>query len=136
MKKAQVALEYLILISTMLVIFGAILYFFQISRNNFSNNVIASQLRNAVNLMVDSANMVCMQGEPASIISQVYIPSGVKDAYFSDRRIVYNLTVDSTNLHVHGEALCKLNGSLPKGEGNYRILIKAQGDYVNITYKF
>lgn len=136
MKKAQAALEYLILVSTALVIFGGIIYSFQISKNSFSNDVRSSQLRNAVNWMVDSANMVCMQGEPASVISQVYIPAGVKDAYFEGKRIVYNLTVDSMVTHISGEALCKLNGTLPIGEGNYRILVKMQDNYVNITYKF
>ncbi|MEM5834345.1 MAG: hypothetical protein QXQ69_00670 [Candidatus Aenigmatarchaeota archaeon] len=136
MRKAQAALEYLVLVSVALLIFGGILYYFQISKNNFSNDVRVSQLRNAVDWMIDSANMVCMQGEPASVISQVYIPSGVKDAYFDDKKIVYNLTVDSSVTHVYGEALCKLNGTLPRGEGNYRVLVKMQGDYVNITYKF
>ncbi|MGC8812376.1 MAG: hypothetical protein ACP5O8_02205 [Candidatus Aenigmatarchaeota archaeon] len=136
MKKAQAAFEYLILISTALVIFGGILYYFQVSKNSFSNDIRASQLKSAVDWMVDSANMVCMQGEPASIISQVYIPSGVKDAYFDGNRIVYNLTVDSMVTHIHGKALCKLNGTLPRNEGSYRVLVKMQGDYVNITYKF
>ncbi len=136
MKKAQAALEYLILVSAALLIFGGILYYFNISKNSFSNDVRISQLTNAVNWMVDSANMVCMEGEPANIISPVYIPAGVKDAYFDDKRIVYNLTIDSGIIHVHGEALCKLKGDLPRGEGNYRILVKMQDDYVNITYKF
>lgn len=136
MKKGQAALEYLILVSTALLIFGGIIYYFNISKNSFSNDVRVSQLQNTVNWMVDSANMVCMQGKPASIISQVYIPAGVKDAYFDEKRIVYNLTLGSSITHIYGEALCKLKGDLPREEGNYRILVRMEDDYVNITYKF
>ena len=136
MDRAQAAVEYLVLTSTALVIIAVIFYSFRVASRSFSNEIRVSQLQNSVNVLVDASNIVCLQGEPAAVIREIYIPPGVISAWFEGSKnetIFYNLTVDSHFTSVSASSLCSLNGSLPIGEGIHKVLIEAKGGYVNIT---
>ncbi len=98
-----------------------------------NDDFILSYAKNAVSQIAKYADMVYSQRSSAKVKIGVYIPSNVQYTNITDHLINIRVLSSSGPVDVFENSIAKLNGTLPSDEGFYWVLIKAEGDYVNIT---
>ncbi|MEM5773348.1 MAG: hypothetical protein QXL86_03975 [Candidatus Aenigmatarchaeota archaeon] len=131
--KAQVAIEYLAIVSfALLVLIPYALYLQSVSRNLNEDNslTIAS---NSVQKIGQTADWIFSQGEPAKITILIQIPSNVEEITFNGKIMNWKIRTSAGLSDVYYISAANLTGSLPTSPGYYNILIKAIEGGVNIS---
>jgi uncharacterized protein (UPF0333 family) len=131
--KSQVAIEYMILISVILLLLAPIWLYLMLSRTQIQDDLSISYANDAVNRIKDAADLVYIQGNPARVKISVYIPDNVQAIEFLSNTIIIHLRTSAGVVDIHAESLAQLNGSLPTQSGYYQVLVKAEQGYVNVT---
>ncbi len=129
--KAQVSLEYLIILSiAFLILIPAVLY---------ANSMLLSskkELRNKlgeslVERLAENADWVYSLGPPSRVKINVYVPELVEYINISDYKILLKFKDSSEPIFKITKA--NVTGYLPREEGYYHILISAEQNCVNIS---
>ncbi|HKZ45502.1 MAG TPA: hypothetical protein VJ343_02245 [archaeon] len=132
--KAQVSVEYLIIVSVALVVLlPLILYSGEILRN-YNEETRMSLAKNAVKKIGESADWVYSQGPPAKLNTEVYFPSGISQTSLENNAILLKMKVSSGTSDIYYSTMSPLNGSIPSVPGYYTITLVAYQDYVNISW--
>jgi len=132
-QKAQVAFEYMAIVGIALVFLIPIwLYVVQIQQST-SAELSVSYMRNAIDNIVHTSNLVYSQGPPAKVPLNIYIPNGVELVNITNNIIHIRLWTPSGVLDLTGSSVADLSGTLPTSEGLYKIYIEAKDNYVEIT---
>ena len=131
--RAQTAFEYLVIAMFVLAFLTPIwVYLFQL-QGQTSDEFSVSYAKNAVTQIAKKADLVYSQRMGARIKIEVYIPRGVEYINITGNEINFRVRTSSGSTDVFATSIAQLQGSLPTQEGLYWVLIKAEGDYVNIT---
>ena len=127
------AIEYMILISVILLLLVPIWLYLMLSRTQIQDDLSISYANDAVNRIKDAADLVYIQGSPARVKISVYIPDNVQAIEFLNNTVIIHLRTSAGIVDIHAESLARLNGSLPIQSGYYYVLVKAEQGYVNVT---
>ncbi len=133
MAKAQVALEYLIIVGLgLMIILPYILYSNQLLVGYKGDNSV-TLARVAVNKLGQSADWVFSQGEPAMLSTEIYIPDGVTSVQFLNSTLVFKVRTSAGVSDVFYTSTANLTGNIPTTSGYYVVNITAQDSTVRIT---
>lgn len=134
LRKSQVALEYLLMMGIAFLILVPLFNYINSYTVQTRSDLKRNALEDSLEQLVESSEMVYSQGEPAKITVNMYIPDGVVDQTIYNHSIVvgYEMSGLRTDLVVHSDA--PLKGSLPRETGGYEVELKAEENYVNISY--
>lgn len=130
MSKAQVAMEYLIVVGLIIAILTPFWGYVSLYSNNIEFGFKIEYARTAVNRITDASDFVHAQGTPAKVILKIYFPKGVDSASVIEKKVSITLS----GQEVYSESIANLVGSLPITTGYHYITIKSEDGYVNITY--
>ncbi|MGC9200589.1 MAG: hypothetical protein ACP5F8_01320 [Candidatus Aenigmatarchaeota archaeon] len=131
--KAQIATEYLILVSfSLMVLIPYILYLYSISQQSNEQNIltVASE---SVKKIGEACDWVYLQGEPAKITIKIAIPKNVEEISFLNRTINWKVRTSAGVSDIYYNCIANVSGYLPIKEGEYYVSIQAFKGGVNIN---
>ena len=131
--KAQIATEYLIIVSfALMVLIPYTLYLQNVSQSfTEDNNLIVAS--NSVQKIGQIADWVYYQGEPAKLRIVVSIPKNVENISFIDKTMNWKVRTGAGVSDIYYNSIANLTGNLPTVPGYYNVLVQAMGNKVNIS---
>jgi hypothetical protein len=131
--KAQVALEYLIIVSfALLVLVPYVLYLNDLSQSYSETNKL-TVARNSVDKLGRNVDWVYSQGEGAKIETEILVPDGVESIEFLNNTIVWKVRTTAGVSDVFYTAVTNVTGNIPTTPGYKIVLIQAFRGYVNVS---
>ncbi len=127
--KAQVALEYLLIIALGSAIVIPIFYYSIIYS---SESVINAQAQDAVNTLAKAADHVYSLGSGSSTKVLITIPQNIKNSSVDGKFIVLQLKLSSGIADIKATTRTDVNGSIPTIAGTYTMLLNMTGTAVEI----
>jgi hypothetical protein len=131
--KAQTAFEYMVIAIFVLAFLTPIWIYLSQLQTQTTDEFTLSYAKNAVNQIAKKADLVYSQRMEAKVKIEVYIPRGVGEINITGNEINMRVLSLSGPVDVFATSIAQMQGSLPVQEGLYWVMIKAEGDYVNIT---
>jgi len=132
--KAQVAIEYLIIVSVAIIVLLPLIIYANEMIRNYNEETKISLAKNAVKKLGESADWVYSQGQPAKLTTEVYFPEGITQASLENNTILLRMKILSGISDIYYSTISPLNGSIPSNAGYYTISIIAYQNYVNISW--
>ena len=130
--RAQVAVEYMILIGfVLMILIPFTLYSYDLSLR-YSEEKAIRDARDSVEKLGQLSDWICSQGPPAKVVTQIYIPNRIETIEIHDRIINFKLRVSSGVSDVYYITTCNVSGTLPLTEGYINAELEARGDGVVI----
>ncbi|MEE9323081.1 MAG: hypothetical protein V3U72_00905 [Candidatus Aenigmarchaeota archaeon] len=131
--KAQTAFEYMVIAIFILAFLTPIWIYLSQLRAQTNDEFVLSYAKNAVTQIAKNADLIYSQRMDATVKIEVYIPRGIQEVNITGNDINMRVISRSGPVDVFATSIAQLQGSLPVQEGLYSVLIKAEGDYVNVT---
>ncbi len=131
--KAQISMEYLIIVGFVLVITIPLILIFSTHSTEMNENVIANQVDNIASKIVDSAESVYYLGESSRITFRVQIPKKVTAVTIGNNEVVFQISKLAGIDEVVKYTPVPINGSISAESGIYNIVIESKGDYVWVS---
>lgn len=131
--RAQTSFEFMVIAIFVLAFVTPVWVYLSQVQLQTNDQFTLSYAKNAVTQITKKADLVYSQRMGAVVKIEVYIPSGVEQIDISGNEINMRTRSLSGETDVYATSIAQMQGSLPANEGLYWVLIKAEGDYVNIT---
>lgn len=137
MKKSfgQVSVEYLIIMGFVAVMMVPLIIIYYKFTSESKDEIISSQLNQIAAKVADAADAVYFLGTPSQSTIRAYIPGNVDNATLNNREVYFRVKSSSGYYDIVQVTSVNLSGELPTKQGTYDIMIKAQEDFVEISYK-
>jgi len=132
--KAQVALEYLIIVSVALIIIIPLALYANELFYGYREDTRITLAKNAVKKLGENSDWVYSQGEPAQLTIEVYIPDGIAQISLDNNTILFKVKTSSGISNVYYTTIAPLNGSVPINSGYYEISLTAYEDFLDISW--
>lgn len=132
--KAQVAVEYIIIISLAFVILIPLIVNVNELLRGYNEDTRISLAKNTVKKLGESADWVYSQGKPAKMSLEIYIPEGITEVSLDNNTILFKIKTSAGVSDVYYETVAPLSGSIPTTNGYYLVCLAAYDDYVNISW--
>jgi len=127
--KAQVALEYLIIVSLGIILIIPIFYY---ALTQSSESILISQAQDTVNSVAKTADYVDSLGSGSSSKIVAIIPSNVINSSIQNKTILLRIRTSSGDTDVIAFTKTNVNGTLPTASGYYAIFFNMTGQGVQI----
>lgn len=134
-RKAQTALEYLIVASIALLMLVPIVIEGWNSTAQLSNNINIQKARNAVSQISDAAKTVYFQGAPSAMTINVNFPENVVFSNVSGSEIYLRMKTKDSTTDVVEFLEFNVTGNISNISGIHEIYVEALPNAVNITKK-
>ena len=133
--KAQAAIEYMMIISIVMVIIIPLFFLVNTYMYEGKEELKLKALEDSVESLAEASDMVYFQGYPAKMSVKLYVPEGVTLAEVNENIIRVRIKTSSGEIDVIGVTQANLTGSLPTTSGIHTITLAAQEDgLVNVSY--
>ena len=124
-KRGQLGIENIILFGALLIFLTAILY---VSMELISYNYRVSQLQDAVDMLVLSANKISHLGRGSTEHVDVQLPKGIQSVSVTGNMLAVDYTARGEVAKITGTAEPELIGDIPRQDGRFSIEVTALGD--------
>jgi len=131
--RGQTAFEFMVIVIFVLTFITPIWIYLSQIQMQTNDQFALSYAKNAVTQIAKKADLIYSQRMDARVRIEIYIPRGVQAISISGNEINMQVLSSSGTVDVFATSLAPLQGSLPTSEGLYWVMIKAEGDYVNVT---
>lgn len=131
--KVQTAFEFMLIAIFVLAFITPIWFYLSQITLQTEDEFTISYAKNAANQIAKKSDLVYSQGSGASVKIEIYIPRNVKEINITGNEINFRLTTSYGETDIFANSIANLTGSLPTREGLYLIMIKSEGEYVNIS---
>jgi hypothetical protein len=133
MKKAQIGIEYIILISflafALIVILGIALFY----SGNIKDRMKMNQISSFSGKIISNSEEVFYAGSPSKSTISAYLPEGVKEIKIYDKNIFFSIQTNSGINNISFSSKVNLSGTLSASMGVKNIQILAEQDKVIIS---
>jgi uncharacterized protein (UPF0333 family) len=133
-KKAQVAIEYVMVFGFLLLVLLPLIGFYYTYANSSSKEITARQIDQIVRKIGDGVETVYYLGYPSQTTIRVYIPQHVTNLSIQGNYIIYSIDSGSGESSSSYGLPVNMTGSLPYTEGNHIITIKSLGNMVEVSH--
>ena len=131
--RGQTAFEYMVIAIFVLMFLMPIWVYMSQIQVQTRDEFALSYAKNAVTQIAKKSDLVYSQRLDARIKIDVYIPRGIHYVNITGNEINRRIMPNAGPGDVFETSIAQLQGTLPTSEGLYSILLKAEGNYVNIT---
>lgn len=129
----QTAMEYLIIVSLVMVFMIPIWTYVTNTQQSTSSELALTYAKNTANQLADAADLVYSQGPPAKIRINVYIPYGVQNITIINNTVKFEVWSELGTTDIFAFSTAQINGTIPKKQGYYWIDIEATDNIVQIN---
>ena len=131
--KAQVAMEYLIIIGITLIVLVPLAIIVSDYINYSKERVAVQQLYDVTRQIADTAKTVYFFGYPSKILLKLYFPEGIQSAKVLNHGIAFILRITDVNHSLFQYSKINLTGNLTTSAGLHYVEVKALNNAVNIS---
>ena len=132
-KRAQVGIEYMIILSFVTFAILIVLSFAIIYSNQVQDKIRLNQVENYAIQLISSAEVVFFAGEPSKTTILLSLPSGVSTVTFLPEGLLFDvITNNGLNSRLF-ESSVPLSGSLDTNEGIKKITLTATNSSVVVS---
>jgi uncharacterized protein (UPF0333 family) len=128
----QVSMEYMMLLGISLIVVGILWVSSGNSITDTQWDLELSYTKNAIEKIVQTADIMYVQGPPAKAYVNTDLPEGVRQVYISGNSISMELDWKGYPRNITGYSIANLTGSISPARGTHRILVSA-GSIVDIS---
>lgn len=132
-KKAQAAIEYLMVVAIALFLLSPIILVGQDSIRDTQDYSDRLQVRETLDKITEAAKLVYAQGEPARITISVLLPGSITNATIVSQTLFYSVNNTGRTNDEVAYIDFPIQGQLPQTRGRHSVLVSAIGNYVNLT---
>jgi len=133
--KAQISVEYMIIMGFVAVISIPLIIIYYDYTAASNEEIISRQILNIAQKVVDTAESVYYLGEPSQTTLKVYIPSHISEATIEqETEIVFKMRTQTGITDIVQVSSVNITGSLPATQGIFYITVKAEGGKVSVSY--
>jgi len=123
--KAQVAVEYLIIIGVAMMILLPLSLYLNQTLMGYKDDTKLSKGWNTVRELGQNADWVHSQGPPAKVTVEIYVPEDVVEVSLDNNMILYRVRTLAGITEVYYDTVPALNGTLPDKSQYYYISVTA-----------
>ena len=134
-KEAQISVEYMVIIGFVTIITIPLIIIYYSFVQDSGDDITSTQISQVAKKIVNAAESVYYLGEPSQTTLRVNIPNNVVLANLSGYEVVFKVKTRSGVVDIVQSSNVNITGSLPTNMSTYSITIKAESNYVNITYR-
>ena len=131
--KAQVAMEYVIIIGFVAVITLPLVIIFQTHSKETTSEINSAQIYQISKRISDAAETVFYLGEPSKITIKTYFPKGIESTSIGSNEIVFKVKLGSKSDEIVVYTPINITGSLSTHEGVHYITIESKGGHVWVS---
>ncbi len=133
-KKAQVAIEYLIVVTIALLLLSPLIITSQKSISDLNREIANLKAFNALYKIKEASDIVYSQGPPSKMTIYVSLPLQTRDIFASNNMLIIELGPQDmiTHILVNMDYNVTVNGT-PNPRGMQKVTLEAKENYVNIT---
>lgn len=133
MGKAQVSMEYLIIIGFVAAITVPLILIFNSHSTEISEQIVANQAEHIASKIVDTAESVYYLGESSRITFRIYMPKKVHAITIGNNEVVFHIKKLNGISEIVKYCPVPINGSISTQAGIYDIVVEAKSDYVWVS---
>ena len=133
MRKAQISMEYMIIVGFVTAVTIPLILIFSIHSAEMNENIISNQVDHIASKIVDSAESVYYLGNSSKVTFQVRIPKNVDSISLGNNEVVFYVKQRNGIDHVVKFCSVPVNGSISYEPGIHNIIIESKGDYVWVS---
>ena len=133
--KGQVSIEYIAIFAVALMMTLPLILIFVVQSENISTDVSTTQGYNAITKIVNSAEEIYFQGEPAQRTLQINFPENVENVTVYETGIEMIITTSKAPLSLYKSSNVPLEGNLSTYRGLHIIILKAEDGRVVVEEK-
>lgn len=133
MKKAQISVEYLIILGFLIFVVISILGVAFFYAGNVRDKIVMSQVTSFANKVVSTAESVFYSGEPSKATISGYIPQEVRDIEILEDSLIIDVQTSAGVSKVSFSSEVPITGSITSDQGIKKIKIEAVGNQVVIS---
>ena len=131
--KAQVSLEFLIVVAFALMITIPLVIIFYQQSESINTEVSASQIDKVASEMRDAADEVYYLGAPSKKTITIYMPEGVNNVTLRNNTIIFSVDAPINDYELVKWTAANLTGSIKSYSGIHHVSAEAYDTYVNIV---
>ena len=132
-KRAQVAMEYLIIIGFVAIITLPLVIIFQTHSRETTQDIASTQVYQIAKRIADGAETVYYLGEPSKITIKTYFPPEVENASIGSNEIVFIVRRGSNEDEIVVYTPVNITGNVSSTQGVHYINIESKGEYVWVS---
>lgn len=131
--KAQVAMEYMVIVSFALMVLIPFTIYLQTVSQNFSDDNALSIASNSVKNIGQAADWVHSQGVPAKLKVTILVPNNVQSIAFEGKTMTWKVRAGSGISDIYYTSAADLSGSMPTSPSYYDVFIQATENGVSVN---
>lgn len=131
--RAQVAMEYLIIVGFVVIITLPLVIIFQTHSKETTAEITSAQIYQISKRISDGAETVYYLGEPSKLTIKTYFPSSIESVSIGSNEIVFNVRADGREDEIVIYTPINVSGNLSTHEGVHYVTIESKGGYVWIS---
>ncbi|MBR9692208.1 hypothetical protein GOV06_05485 [Candidatus Woesearchaeota archaeon] len=130
MGKAQVSMEYLIIVGFVAAITIPLIVIFNTHSAEMNENIISNQADHIASKIIDAAESVYYLGEYSKITFRINMPTKINAITIGDNEVVFFVKKLNGVDEVVKYSPVPINGSISSSSGIYNIVVESKGDHV------
>jgi len=131
--KGQVAMEYVIIISFILVVTVPLLFISYTHSQDINELITSNQVDKISKKIIDSAEYVYYIGPSSKTTLKVYMPKNIENISIKNNEIVFSMHTSQGTDEIVRYTSINITGELMISQGLRYIEIRSMGNFVNIT---
>ncbi len=131
--KGQAAVEYIIIFGIGLFIVGVLWIFAMQESERTRFEVQITYAKNAMNKIVDTADIVSIQGPPAQTYVNIVFPDNLRGIAIQGNSVTFELGYRDFTNNLTATSIANLSGNISPVPGAHKILVRASNNYVEIV---
>ncbi|MGV8086047.1 MAG: hypothetical protein ACP5N1_00295 [Candidatus Woesearchaeota archaeon] len=131
--RAQISMEYLIVFGIAFAMTLPLIVIYATQTANMQADITNVQIYKLASKIGDYAEQVYYMGEPSQRTLYIEFPDGINSINVSGRNIAFNVTSAGLTYIVLKETSANVTGTIKSFEGQHKLLLKAESNFVRIT---
>ena len=133
MRKAQISMEYLIIVGFVAAITIPLIIIFTTHSTEINEHIISNQADTIASRVVDSAKSVYYLGESSRVTFRVYMPKKVTGITIGNNEVVFYIKKLNGIDEIVKYCPVPINGTISYTTGIHDIVVESKGDYVWVS---
>jgi uncharacterized protein (UPF0333 family) len=133
MKKAQISVEYLVIIGFVTFVVIAVLGLAFFYSNSIKDKIRINQINNFANKIISTSETVFYAGSPSQATISVYLPENVQEIIIEDNNLLISVYTSSGTNKISFSSNVPISGNINVFSGLGKIKITAQESSAEIT---
>lgn len=131
--KAQVAMEYLVIIGFVAIITMPLVLLFQEHSQSTNDGISTSEVKQIAKRIADAAETVYYLGKPSKTVLKTHFPANVNSVNISNNEIVFNIYTSKGDQEVVTYTFLNVSGNVSTFQGIHYLTVENKGGFIWVS---